>query len=387
MSVGTLYASAAEAKRILAVAAFAGLSVNVKEPKADLIKTPTLETADGFSVFESSAIDRYLASLAPNSTLIGSNAKEAALVDQWVAFSDAYVTAYNNFIIRLVQGHISPYNKLIHTNVQDRLVGSLTTLEKHLATRTYLATERITLADITLASAIQSAVATTVDASLRTKLPNVLRHFETIAAQYTPPAKEKKEKKEEAPKPKAEKKKPKKAEEEDEDDDDKPIEEPKAKNPLDSLPKSTLNLEDWKRAYSNKDTRGAGGSLEWLYEHFDKEGYSLWRVDFKYNDELTQTFMSSNLIGGFFNRLEASRKYLFGSMGVLGETNNSIITGALIARGQEIKPNVDCAPDWESYSYQRIDLANEEQKKFFEGALAWDLEIDGKKWVDGKNFK
>ena len=52
-----------------------------------------------------------VASLAPNSTLIGSESKEAALVDQWVAFSDSYVTAYNNFIVRLVQGHITPYSK------------------------------------------------------------------------------------------------------------------------------------------------------------------------------------------------------------------------------------------------------------------------------------
>ena len=60
-------------------------------------------------------------------------------------------------------------------------------------------------------------------------------------------------------------KKPKKAAEDDDDDfDDKPVEEPKAKNPLDLLPKSTFNLEDWKRAYSNMDTRGAGGSLEWF---------------------------------------------------------------------------------------------------------------------------
>ena len=118
---------------------------------------------------------------------------------------------------------------------------------------------------------------------------------------------------------------------------------------------------------------------------FDKEGYSIWRVDFKYNEELDLIFKSSNQITGFFNRLEASRKYLFASVGVLGENNNSIITGALIARGQEIKPNVDCAPDWESYSYERLDLENPEHKAFFEGALAWDLEVDGKKWVDGKN--
>lgn len=108
-------------------------------------------------------------------------------------------------------------------------------------------------------------------------------------------------------------------------------------------------------------------------------------MDFKYNQELTQTFMSSNQIGGFFNRLEASRKYLFGSVGVLGKTNDSVISGVLIARGSDIKPVVDVAPDWESYAYQAIDLKDEAQKKFFEGALAWDLDVDGKTWVDGKN--
>ena len=111
----------------------------------------------------------------------------------------------------------------------------------------------------------------------------------------------------------------------------------------------------------------------------------MWRCDFKYNDELTLVFMSSNQVGGFFNRLEASRKYLFGSLGVLGTPNNSVISGVFITRGDDIKLSVDCAPDWESYEYKKLDLANDSDKKFFEDALAWDLELDGKKWADGKN--
>ena len=122
-----------------------------------------------------------------------------------------------------------------------------------------------------------------------------------------------------------------------------------------------------------------------LFDSFDKEGFSVWRIDYKYNSELTVVFMSSNLIGGLFARLEASRKYLFGSVGVLGENNNSAISGVLIARGQDIQPVVEVAPDWESYTFKKLDLANAEDKAFFEGANAWDLEIDGKKWVDGKN--
>jgi elongation factor 1-gamma len=92
------------------------------------------------------------------------------------------------------------------------------------------------------------------------------------ALQFTPPAKEKKEPKAAAaPVPKvekSEKKAEKKPKKEDDDDDEEPLvpAEPKVKNPLDDLPKSTFNLEDWKRAYSNKDTRGAGGAIEWFYE-------------------------------------------------------------------------------------------------------------------------
>ncbi|KAG5720134.1 hypothetical protein E4T56_gene17606, partial [Termitomyces sp. T112] len=56
-------------------------------------------------------------------------------------------------------------------------------------------------------------------------------------------------------------------------------------------------------------------------------------------------------------------------------------------RGLDAQPVVEVAPDWESYSYKKLDLSNEEDKAFFEAALAWDLEIDGKKWADGKNFK
>jgi len=66
---------------------------------------------------------------------------------------------------------------------------------------------------------------------------------------------------------------------------------------------------------------------------------------------------------------------LFGFVGVLGTTKNSIVPGALIAREQEIRLVVEVAPDWESYTYEHIDLDNAEQKAFFEAALAWSLKF------------
>ena len=41
----------------------------------------------------------------------------------------------------------------------------------------------------------------------------------------------------------------------------------------------------------------------------------------------------------------------------------------------------------ESYEFKRLDLSNAEDKAFFEGAMAWELEVEGKSWADGKNFK
>ncbi|KAG6826861.1 hypothetical protein H0H92_014119 [Tricholoma furcatifolium] len=363
-------------------------------------KIPAFESADGFKLFEGVAIARYVASQAPNGALLGANAKDAALIDQWIHLADTEVDIFTTSVYLLVNGIIQPYNKPIHTAYAERQLRALKTLDAHLASRTFFVGERITLADVYIAGIVFRAVAVTLGASERTQVPNLVRHLETVvnqpqvkdifgtinyaekAAQYVPPAKEKKEPKPAAaPAPKAEKK-PKK-EEEDEEEADVPAE-PKAKNPLDDLPKSTFNLEDWKRQYSNNETRGAGGSIEWFYKNFDKDGFSVWRVDFKYNEELTLTFMSANQITGFYNRLEASRKYLFASSGVLGESNNSVISGVMILRGPDAKPVVEVAPDWESYSYKKLDLENADDKSFFEAALAWDLELDGKKWVDGK---
>jgi len=424
--VGTLWSvtTYGKSKAIRAAAAYAGLEIAqpasyehyVDNKKPEFLakfphgKIPAFEGADGFKLFEGAAIARYISSLAPNSGLLGGSLEDAALVDQWVHLSESEVDLHTYFIQSICSG-LFPYNKPTHTGFVERQTRALNTLEGHLSSRTFFVGERITLADIFIASVVQKAVSVTIDAPLRAKLPNLIRHLETIvnqpklkaifgettyaekAIQFVPPAKEKKPAAPAAAAaPKAEKKpkeKPKEKAVEDDDDDEPSVPaEPKAKNPLDDLPKSTFNLEDWKRAYSNKETRGPGGAIEWFYEHFDYTGFSIWRVDFKYNEELTVVFKSSNQITGFFNRLEASRKYLFGSIGVLGTASDSVISGTFILRGQDAQPVVDAAPDWESYSYTKLDVkGNADDKAFFEAALAWDLEVNGKKWNDGKNFK
>ncbi|KAI6103922.1 hypothetical protein EDD16DRAFT_315886 [Pisolithus croceorrhizus] len=159
------------------------------------------------------------------------------------------------------------------------------------------------------------------------------------------------------------------------------------KNLFDLLPRSTFSFEDRKRTYSKKDTCGPGGFRVFLRELRQRKFLNFYRVDFKYNEEVTIVFMYSNQISGFFNRLEASRKYLFGCVGINRAANDSIIAGVLILRVKMSKPVVKIASNYESYDYKKLDMENSEDKAFFEGALTWDLEIDNEKWQDGKNFK
>ena len=108
------------------------------------------------------------------------------------------------------------------------------------------------------------------------------------AIKYTPPKKEPAPKKE-APK----KEKPSAAAAAEEEDEPKPA--PKPKHPLEALSKPKMPIDEMKRKYSNEDTPVA---LQWFWENMDlKEDYSLWSVAYKYDDELTMTFMSANLIG------------------------------------------------------------------------------------------
>merc|ERR1712026_469674 len=94
--------------------------------------------------------------------------------------------------------------------------------------------------------------------------------------------------------------------------------------------KGSWDMDDFKRFYSNNDE---DKSVPYFWEKFDKENYSIWRCDYKYNDELTMVFMSCNLMSGMFQRLEKLRKNAFASMALFGENNNSSISGIWVWRG------------------------------------------------------
>ncbi|KAG0308921.1 Elongation factor 1-gamma [Linnemannia gamsii] len=417
MTVGTIYSYPQNPRvfKALVVAKYNGLEVKVDDKfvmgttnktdawiaKFGASQVPAFEGADGTIIIESGAIAYYLAHLKADSSLIGRSNAEEAHIQQWVQFVDCSLTTALSAWIYPILGY-SPYNKASETAAIERTRACLATLERHLIKKTYLVGERVTLADISSASALFAGYKMVFDAPFRKEFPAVTRWFTTIVnqpnfkavagevalcetqAKFVPPKKETKEKKPKEEKPKEEKKP--KAKEPEEEKEESFEDAPKPKSKLDLLPAAKMPLDEWKRQYSNNDTPVA---MKWLWENIDLTAdYSIWKVDYKYNDELTKLYMSNNLAGGLMNRLERARKYAFGTLVVAGEDNANVITGYFIVRGnaEEMIEEITDAADYESYNWVKVNVTDEEKKKI-DQVFAWEGSIDGKPIADGKTFK
>merc|ERR1719354_1449483 len=213
------------------------------------------------------------------------------------------------------------YNKGQTDRAKEDVKKALEYLNNHLLTKTFLVGERISLADISVCCTMLSLFKLVLDPAFRKSYGNVTRWFSTVVNQPNVKAVlgdfalctkmaefDSKKYAEFSGKGgdagKEDKKKGEPAQEE-------LAMAPKKTDPLDALPSGTkFNMDEWKRFYSNNDE---DDSIKWFWEHFDPEHYSIWRGDYKYNDELTMVFMSCNLMGGMIQRLEKLKKNAFAS--------------------------------------------------------------------------
>jgi len=305
---------------------------------------------------------------------------------------------------------LDPYNKKNIDEAMKASQKSISIVEKHLLHNTYLVGERITLADLFAAGIVSRGFQFFYDKAWRAENPNTTRWFETVYNQpiysevskplefldtpklvNVPPKKAEPKAQKKAEQPKAQKKaepKPKPAAPAADADEEPTASAPKPKHPIDLLPRSEYPLDEWKRFYSNNPPDAA---MEYFWKTVPFSDYSIWQVDYKYNDELRLVFMSNNLIGGFNNRLEASRKYLFGAASVYGQNHDSVISGAFVIRGDEYLPVFDVAPDHESFDFKKLDPNNLEDRAIVEARWKMDkpVVVNGKEYpyADGKVFK
>jgi len=284
---------------------------------------------------------------------------------------------------------------------------SLETLNKHLLSRTFLVGNRISLADIIVAFSVYRLYELVLDIPFRKQFVNTNRWFDTIVHQpevlavigetklcekmqvakeapkqeEKPEKPEKQEKPKEQPKPKKEEKPKKKEEQDEEEEEDEEKKEKKLPNPLDSLPPSKMVMDDWKRVYSNEDTKTA--AIPWFWQNFDKEGYSLYFADYKYNNELQKGFMTANLLSGFVQRLDPLRKHGFGSLLILGQEPALEIRCCFLFRGSEIAPAMQECDDYECYNWTRVNIDDESQREKVNQFWSWEIPA----FAEGKVFK
>jgi len=197
-AIGFLYAPVEHpiARTVNATVAYSGLKIDrpeythFKDNKSPEYlamfphgKMPAFKSTSGFTLVEGAAIARYLAARAPESGLLPKSLEDQALVDQWVHLVESELFNNTVFTWLLCQGRFGPYSKELHEIFTTKERRVLSTINKHLEDRTYVVGDRITLADLTLASALAIALPHTLDKEQRTNFSNVIKHFELLAAE------------------------------------------------------------------------------------------------------------------------------------------------------------------------------------------------------------
>jgi len=398
------------AQKVLIASAMAGISLEVvtdAEPKvlkslAPGGKVPVLVTKNG-TVFESTAITRYIARLRPETSLYGEKLFDSALVDSWLDFCTNELEVPATALIYPVLGWMSP-NPQMTAKANGDLKKNIMILEQHLKKKTYLVGRTITIADIACVTALLLPMKLAYDEKARKAFPCVTRWFTTCVAQPEFEAVIGKvnlcKKALVAPKAAASSKKDKKAAPAKKDKAKKkeaaapaPAPKKKAKHPCELLPKieSDFVLDAWKKQYSNAPGGDCYKAMPWFWEKMDalnpKDAYSFWYQTYQFNEENKVPFMVSNLVGGFVQRCDEIRKYSFGTMQIIGEGDKYEIIGCWMMRGQEIAPMLECNPDAEYYNWTKMDLSKDGVKKQVEDLwCAWET-LEGKPIADGKVFK
>ncbi|KAG9308461.1 glutathione S-transferase C-terminal-like protein [Chiua virens] len=194
--IGTLWGNAdqRQTKVILSVAVVNGFELNTpewsfKSKPAEFVakfpygKIPSFEGADGFKLIEGAPIARYLSSIG-SVNLLGANAHEVALVDQWLHFAEHEIGIPAGLVAGMIYGYFAPFTPQILNKNTDRIISALEHLESHLAARPsgYVALDSLTLADLVLAGAIHAASSRALGAVDRAKFPHVFAHYAKVTA-------------------------------------------------------------------------------------------------------------------------------------------------------------------------------------------------------------
>jgi len=357
--VNKKYLSPFDLKCVL-TAKFAGLDVEIKPceygvfNKTEEIKKltvtgtfPVLQTKEG-SVWQSGSIVRYFANAGKDKFLRGTGVYSAQ-VDQIIDFIDS-----NFGDIHAVTHLISTGKKIgkIEQKACDTQLEKVTQVLSHiLEVNTFLAGERLSIADLTVFSYFRPLFVFIWEQEERKKHPALTRWFQSISNHKIV--------KETVGEIKLKEKKEKKIE-------------------------SSFNMEEWKRVYMNST---AEESTAWFWSKLDVKVNSIWISHFKHNDDLKglELYVVMNRLGGVQQRLQDFSKTTFGVMAVVGEESAPEITCLWVYESKIVPKEISEETDYPMFEWHRMDWKKDQAQ--VEEYLKQSVSIGGKKILESKIFR
>lgn len=353
--VNKKYTSCFDLKCVL-TAKFAGVTVDVQHPdtkseefkkKTPVGTLPVAETKEGL-IWQSSTIVRYLASVGSDKNLIGTGI-QAAQVDQIIGFLDS------NFNDIHALSHLLYSNKKVgklEQKAADTQLEKVTQVLGHiLDVNTFLAGERISVADLTAFSYFRWLFVLGWEPEERKKYRSLTRWFQSISNHKLV--------KEAVGEIKLKEKKEKKVE-------------------------STFNLEEWKRVYMNSEHAEA---CKYFWSKLDVKVNSIWIANFKYNDDLKgqELYVVVNKLRGVQQRLQDFSKTTFGVMAIVGEEKAPEITCLWVFENKQVPKEIQEETDYPMFEWTRMDWKKDQL--LVEDYLRQKDTITGKTILDSKTFR
>ena len=326
-----------------------------KTPTATL---PFLETEYG-NISESISIETFLAKKY-KPELLGENMFEKAKVNQWIEFGACEIQrCLKEIIYPIFQW--KEYNKELADSENNKLKKYLLVLEKELSHgKKYILGDKMTLADIVLFRYLRFFMMFHFIEGLRNSLfKKVTKWFVNIM--NTPEAIEaygrtilcKKQIKPLNIKI----------------DRTKRLEHytkgKKDKNPLDSLPPSSFDLDSFKSSYLEQKPESKKEIMEKLWKEFDPKGFSLWWMEYQnLESEGKKLFRMNNSKNFFLERIDEDFKdYALGVHGVYGNEGVYKVRGVWLWRGNDIPKEIKENDYFNYMTIKKLDSNNKNDRQ------------------------
>ena len=332
---------------------------NTYAQKTPTTTLPFLETKNG-NISESISIEIFLAK-KHKPEILGSNAFEHAKINQWIEFANCEIQNCAKELIYPIFKGKKPENKG-NENEDKKFKKYISLLEKEFKKgNKFIMGNKLTLADIVLFRYLRFFFMFYLTEKIRNSLcpkltlwfENIMNTQEAIEAYGRTLLCKKQLKPLDI---KIEKNKNK----------NEPKKEIKKENPLDFLPPSKFDLDNFKKEFCENSNKKE--VMEKFWKDFDPKGYSLWLIEYQnLESEGKKLFRMKNSKDFFLERFDDDfKRYSFGVHGVYGNNNEFKVKGLWMWRGEDIPEEIKENEYFNYLNIKKLDCKNDKDKKLVE---------------------